>query len=351
MNVISRELRLYKRSGTWIIGILTPFILVLCLGFTITGTVTDVPVGLSTSDSVLSNQISQIFNNDSSINLKSVNSDNVNTELASGQLRAVISVDSVQNKNVSISILVDSTDTAIKEQVQYSLTSVLYQNLNKVGYSVTINTQELYSGKSFFSYLMPSILVLGPVMGGLFGATDSILNEKEDMTLENVIVAGFSPIKFTLQKIVSYFLTTAITLVLTFTLSIVLSGSIPTLSQIIISLIFIFLSAFIFIALGVGLSTFIPNKEIAGTIGGTIMFPILFISGAFLSVYSMIGFIIPVAKLNPLTICTEALRTILLKNGTIYEVSMNFLTLAVIALALFSFAVYRMNKIINAMQE
>lgn len=351
MNVLSRELRLYKRSSAWIIGITTPFILVICLGFTITGSLSNVPVGLSTTDSTVSNQITQIFRNDSSINIHKINANSLNNDLVSGQLRAAISVNLIHNKNISITIFVDSTDTAIKQQVQYSITTLLYQGLSKDGYFVTINTKELFSGKSFFTYLMPSILVLGPVLGGLFGATDTILNEKEDTTLENVIVAGFSPIKFAMEKIVSFFLTTSITLVLTFVTVVIFSGSIPSFSQIVISFVFIFVSAFIFIAFGVGLSTYIPNKEIAGTIGGTIMFPILFVSGAFLSVYSMIGFIVPIAKLNPLTICTESLRTILLKNGSIDDVLMNFLSLTSFAIVLFLFAVYRMNKIINAMQQ
>ena len=351
MNVIARELHLYKRSGVWIVGIITPFILVICLGLAITGSVNNVPVGLVSSNDSLTASISQMYKGDASINLQNISSSQVNNDIISGQLRAVIVVNSVQGNNVSITLFVDSTDTAIKEQVQYSITSLLYQDLGKEGYISNIQVKELYSGKSFFAYLMPSILVIGPVLGGLFGATDTILNEKEDKTLENVIVAGFSPVKFAIQKIVAFFLTTSITLVLTFTLATILIGSIPTISEIVISFILIFLCAFIFIAFGVSLSTYIPNKEIAGTIGGTIMFPILFISGAFLSVYSMMSFIIPLAKTNPLTICMEALKTILLKNGNITDVLMNIGILSLMSLVVFFFAVYRMNKIINAMQN
>lgn len=351
MNVISRELHLYKRSGVWLIGIITPFILVICLGLAITGSVNNVPVGLVSSNNTLTAQVNKIYKGDSSVNLQKIDYSNINNDIVSGKLRAVILVNSVAGKNVSITLFIDSTDTAIKQQVQYSLTSQLYQDLGKEGYIVNIQIQELYSGKSFFTYLMPSILVIGPVLGGLFGATDTILNEKEDKTLENVIVAGFSPVKFAVQKIVAFFVTTSITLVLTFSLSILLSGYLPTLYEIGISLIPIFLCAFIFIAFGVSLSTYIPNKEIAGTIGGTIMFPILFISGAFLSVYSMVSFIIPIAQINPLTICMEALRTLLLKNGTLTDVLMNISLLGLMSLVLFLFAVYRMNKIINAMQN
>lgn len=351
MNVIARELHLYKRSGVWLVGIITPFILVICLGLAITGTVNNVPVGLVSSNDTLTAKVNQAYKGDGSVNLQNIGQTNINHDIVSGKLRAVIVINSVKGNNVSITLFIDSTDTAIKEQVQYSLTSLLYQDLGKDGYIVNIQVQELYSGKSFFTYLMPSILVIGPVLGGLFGATDTILNEKEDKTLENVIVAGFSPVKFAIQKIVSFFLITSITLILTFSLSILLAGYIPTLYQIGVSFIIIFLCAFIFIAFGVSLSTYLPNKEIAGTIGGTIMFPILFISGAFLSVYSMVSFIIPIAKINPLTICIEALRTILLKNGTINEILMNIGLLSLMAFAIFLIAVYRMNKIINAMQN
>ncbi len=351
MNVISRELRLYKRSGVWLIGLITPFILVICLGVAITGTVNNVPVGLVSSNDTIAAQINQIYKGDSSINLQKISPSNLNNDIISGKLRAVIEVNSVKGNNVSITIFVDSTDTAIKQQVQYTLSSILYQDLGKDGYLLTLRILELYSGKSFFAYLIPSILVIGPVLGGLFGATDTILNEKEDKTLENVIIVGFSPIKFTIQKILSFFLTTSITLVLTFTLAVMLADSLPSIPQIILSFILVFLTAFIFVSFGFSLSTYLPNKEIAGTIGGTIMFPILFISGAFLSVYAMESFIIPLAKINPLTICIEALRTILLKNGSFNDIIQNISLLALMSFLIFLFAVYRMNKIINAMQN
>ena len=246
MNVISRELRLYKRSGVWLIGLITPFILVICLGVAITGTVNNVPVGLVSSNDTIAAQINQIYKGDSSINLQKISPSNLNNDIISGKLRAVIEVNSVKGNNVSITIFVDSTDTAIKQQVQYTLSSILYQDLGKDGYLLTLRILELYSGKSFFAYLIPSILVIGPVLGGLFGATDTILNEKEDKTLENVIIVGFSPIKFTIQKILSFFLTTSITLVLTFTLAVMLADSLPSIPQIILSFILVFLTAFIF---------------------------------------------------------------------------------------------------------
>ncbi len=351
MNVISREVKLYKRSGQWIIGILTPFILVICLGVAITGNVHSVPVGLVSNDNTASNQINQIFSNDSSMNLHQIKQSEINNKIESGQYRAIISVTSVSNKHVNITLYVDSTDTAIKEQVKFSLTSELYQGLSAQGYSVTITTHELYSGKSFFAYLMPSILVLGPVMGGLFGATETILNEKEDKTIENVIVAGFKPLKFAVQKILSFVLTTSITMILTFILVIVLAGSIPTLTATILAFVLMFLSTFIFIAFGITLSTYFPNREVAGVISGTILFPIIFISGAFLSIYSMVSFIIPFAQFNPVTICIQALRTVLLRGGNLAEIIPNILLLGAIALVFFLFAVYRMNKIINTIQK
>jgi len=140
-------------------------------------------------------------------------------------------------------------------------------------------------------------------------------------------------------------------MVLTFILVVILSGFIPTIPEMLIAFLIMLLSAFIFIAFGITLSTYFPNRDVAGVTSGTILFPIIFISGAFLSIYSMVSFIIPVAQINPVTICIESLKTILLRGGTLSDIYVNLILLGAIGLLLFSFAVYRMNKTINAIQK
>ena len=53
------------------------------------------------------------------------------------------------------------------------------------------------------------------------------------------------------------------------------------------------------------------------------MFPLMFISGAFYSVYSMSPLVIPIAQLNPVTIGQNLFTTILLKNGNFIDVFQN----------------------------
>ena len=269
----------------------------------------------------------------------------------SGSVRAVIEVTGTYSNTVNITLLIDSTDRSIKDQLQFSLTSLLYENLGEQKFIVNIIVQVLYSGKSLFAYLVPSILVLGAIFGGLFYAADSILEEKEEKTIETVITAGFSPIRFSIEKIVSFLITVFIGEMVAFIFILVLSGITPTLLQILLSLVTVLLSALIFVTLGLACSTFIPNRETLGPIMGTLIFPLMFLSGTFLSIYSMDPLIMPIAQLNPITVASTILGTILLKNGSLSEIIEPLSFLLVINSVLFCLTVYRINKIIQVLQK
>ena len=47
MKIVERELKLFVRSGAWITAILFAFIMVFCIGLALTGTINNVPIGIS----------------------------------------------------------------------------------------------------------------------------------------------------------------------------------------------------------------------------------------------------------------------------------------------------------------
>ena len=355
MNVLAKEVKIFVRSGVIFMSLLTPLILVLCFGLAITGTIHSVPIGFTSVNSQPDPQVITIITtslaNDNNFALHEISSNDVINMIQSGSMRAVIEITGVHSNIVNITLLIDSTDRAIKDQLQYSLTSLLYEKLGEQGILPTINIQELYSGKALFAYLAPSILVLGAIFGGLFYAADSILEEKEEKTIETVITAGFNPIRFSIEKIISFLITVVIGEVLAFVFVLVLGGITPNITQISLSFITVILIALVFVTLGLALSTFIPSRETSGPIMGTLIFPIMFFSGIFLSVYSMDPFIIPIAQLSPVTIGIEVLGTILLKNGTLTEIIGSLSFLLAINLILFCFTVYRINRIIGVLQK
>ena len=355
MNVLVKEVKIFVRSGVVFMSLLTPLILVLCFGLAITGTIHNVPIGLtSTSEQPDPQTISVIttaLTHDNDFVLQTISSQNALGMVQSGSVRAVIEVTGTYSNTVNITLLIDSTDRSIKDQLQFSLTSLLYENLGEQKFIVNIIVQDLYSGKSLFAYLVPSILVLGAIFGGLFYAADSILEEKEEKTIETVITAGFSPIRFSIEKIVSFLITVFIGEMVAFIFILVLSGITPTLMQILLSLVTVLLSALIFVTLGLACSTFIPNRETLGPIMGTLIFPLMFLSGTFLSIYSMDPLIMPIAQLNPITVASTILGTILLKNGSLSEIIEPLSFLLVINSVLFCLTVYRINKIIQVLQK
>ena len=74
MNVMSREFKLFKRSGEWFMFILTPVIIVFCISLAISGSVHNVPVGVaSTNTQESSNLIKDLNGDNRKISAKSIN--------------------------------------------------------------------------------------------------------------------------------------------------------------------------------------------------------------------------------------------------------------------------------------
>ena len=64
MNVMLRELKLFKRSGSWYMFILTPVIIVFCISLAISGTVHEIPVGVASSNQQTSKNLVSDLNKD-----------------------------------------------------------------------------------------------------------------------------------------------------------------------------------------------------------------------------------------------------------------------------------------------
>jgi len=350
MNLISRELKLFKRSGGFWIGLVTPLILILCIGVTMTGTVTHIPIGVTSGSAKMQSAVSSALS-DSDFTVSNISQSKVTPMMVSGKLRAVVEVISSNSSYVKIKLLIDSTDTTLKDQVRYSVTTKLFEYFNKQQMRLDLDVNFKYSNYNFLVYLAPGILILGILFGGLFIAGDTILNEKEDNTLENVIVSGFSPMRFTMEKLLSFFITMSISPILSFILIVIIGGIIPSISAIALTTLIIILCSFIFVSFGIALSTYLPNKQVAGAVMGTVIFPFMFVSGVFLSIFTMKSFVIPFAKYNPMTLGTEALRTVLLKHGEFQSILNSTLLLLIFGVIMFIWAVRRINKVLAHIQE
>lgn len=350
MNVMLREFKLFKRSGALFMFILTPIIIVFCISLAISGSVHDVPIGVaSTSNKDQTNLINALNNDNGKISASSVTVANINQSFVTGQYKSVILVDTNLTGFHKISIFIDSTDQSLKEQMQSYLTVLLY-NYYGTG-NIKISVIHEYANYSYIDYYSASIIMISALMGGVFMASDSILKERETKTIENVIVTGFNTIRFTTEKILSFVVLQTLSTLLIYLALVVLGLPMVNVSQILVIVAGIFIVQFIFVSIGFIMSGLVPNSEVAGALGGTIMFPLMFISGVFYSVYSMSPLVIPIAQLNPVTIGQNLFTIIILKGGTFSNVLPYLILLTGFGIILFilaNFFVYRVTTSIKS---
>lgn len=346
MNVMFREFKLFKRSGALFFFILTPVIIVFCISLAISGSVHQVPIGVSSTNNKEQISLINALNNDNGkISAKSINADDINQSFANGQFKSVILVNTNSTGYHKISIFIDSTDQSLKEQMQSYLTVLLYNYYGTSNIKITV-IQE-YANYSFIDYYSASIIMISALMGGIFMASDSILKERETKTIENVIVTGFNTVRFTTEKILSFVILQTFSTLLIYLALIVFGLPMGNISQFLVILVGIFIVQFIFVSIGFIMSGLVPNSELAGALGGTIMFPLMFLSGVFYSVYSMSPLVIPIAQLNPVTIGQNLFTTMILKNGNFSNALPYLLVLTgfgVIFFILANFFVYRVTK-------
>lgn len=350
MNVILREFKLFKRSGAWFMFILTPLIIVFCISLAISGSVHNIPVGVASNNPQESQNLVKALNSDGGrISAKIVAFNAVDNSFVSGNLKSVIFIQDNATGFHKVSIYIDSTDQSLKEQMNSYLSNLLYQYYQPGTFSITIINE--YSNYSFMDYYAATIIMIAALMSGIFIASDSILKERETKTIENVIVTGFNPIRFTTEKIISFASLQTISTIAIYFLLVLIGLPLGDLEQVFAIIITITVIQLIFVSLGFIMSSFVPNSEIAGAVGGTIMFPLMFISGAFYSVYSMSPLIIPLAKVNPVTIGQVVLTTLILKSGTFATILPNLLILIGYGMLFFIVAnilIYRLTNSIRA---
>lgn len=334
MNVIKKEILSFTRNGGWVVSIIFALVMVITVGLAISGSIHHIPVGVSGTNSVVTTPIVDRFEDDDQITVSQHSYSDLLGLIQKGSLRAGVHINPLSQSKLSVTILIDSTDSTIKNQLSNLLTSIVYELYGVYGEGLTVEVVELYGGKDFLSYVAPGVLALSVLGAGLFGTSETILQEKDKKTLENVIVTGFNPLRFLTEKILSMVVCisviSAICLVLVFAVT-----GVPSVEGILSIIVVLLVGEFLFISLGVGLSAFIPNEQVSGVIISLVELPMMFMSGVFFSIYQMNELVIPIANLNPLTHFIEMIRGLTLKQASLVDIVDPLLILGIIGILTF----------------
>jgi ABC-2 type transport system permease protein len=252
--------------------------------------------------------------------------------LADGQAESVIMVTDQSNPQIS-SLMTGMVERVFdgmgkqmaEEQIQEKVQEMTGTQLPPERVAALVNPLLVESvgivpGKpNYFQFVAPGVMAMVTMMAVMMGLAGSITREKEQGTLDGLLVSPVSRVSIIMGKTESQTVRGlaqgAIILLLSMTIfGVKVYGSFPLMIFILI------LGVFSFVGIGILVSAAVEEQETAMTIMMTITFPMMFLSGAFFPLQQMPGAMQAISKAIPLTYEVEALRQVMVLGAGVGEV-------------------------------
>ncbi len=171
-----------------------------------------------------------------------------------------------------------------------------------------VETKGIIPGNpNYFEFMAPGIMAMVIMMAAMIGLAGSVSRERELGTMDGILSAPISRLSIVVGKSFAQGVRGLLQAALTLILAILLFGVVVhgNLGLVILLLI---LTVFSFVGIGIMISAIASDQETAMTIMMTVMFPMMFLSGAFFPVQQMPMVLQWISKIIPLTYSVEALR-------------------------------------------
>lgn len=207
---------------------------------------------------------------------------------------------------------------------------------------VTLNWFNPYLNYPFF--MVPGILVVLVTMVGAYMCALNIVKEKEVGTIEQINVTPIKKYHFILGKLIPFWVIGIfIFSVGLFGVARIVYGIVPVGS---LFVLYSFLAIYLVALLGIGLliSTYSNTQQQAMSLAFFCMMIFLLMSGLFTSVDSMPEWAKWIAKFNPVTYFIEAMRMVVLKGSTFWDIRMHYLCMIGFAIFFNTWAILNYRK-------
>jgi ABC-2 type transport system permease protein len=251
--------------------------------------------------------------------------ENFTATIASGQQETVTIIVDQSNPQLSSTLttmldkILDSMSTYVGVQ---QVAKLLPQSPNPVALvkPFTIQTQGIVPGEpNYFQFMAPGIMAMVVMLSVMTGLAASIAREREDGTLDGILVSPINRLSIILGKAFSQIARGLLQAAIILGLATLLFGVVIHGNLLLVVLLLI-LGVFSFVGVGVLISALATRQETAMTIMMTLQFPMLFLSGVLFPVQQMPEWIQAISKAVPLTYATQALRQVMTLGVGISEV-------------------------------
>lgn len=180
---------------------------------------------------------------------------------------------------------------------------------------VSIINEPLISGAaSSFQFLAPGFVALTVVTGSLIGVATSISKEKEQGTMDGLLVAPVSNISIIAGKVLAQTVRGMIQGFITLGLAILVFG-VRIYGSPIVMILVMFLGTASFVGIGIVLSAIAPDQETANVMASLLQFPMMFLCGIMFPIEQLPAWMQIIGKALPLYYAADALRKVIILNA------------------------------------
>ena len=204
---------------------------------------------------------------------------------------------------------------------------------------ISIAHEPLISGPSTtFQFLAPGFMALTVVQGALSGVGFAISREREQGTMDGLLVAPITRRSVIFGKVLSQTVRGLIQAFLILGLSMLLFG-VRIYGSPLLMLLTMVLGVMSFVGVGIILTAFAPEQETAQMMVILLQFPMMFLSGIIFPVSSLPGWMQWIGKSMPLYYAADALRKVVILNAGLNVIGMDLMILIAYALVTLTAAV------------
>ena len=243
--------------------------------------------------------------------------------LAAGQPATVQTT--VDETNPTIASVVQSEISGIFSLIGSSMSAQTIQSMDPGGsvnpsfviQPISVTQMPLISGvASAFQFLAPGFMALTVITGSLQGVATAISREKEQGTMDGLLVSPIPHLSIILGKVTAQTVRGLIQGFLILGLSMILFG-VQIYGSPIIMFIIMVLGTASFVGVGIIMTAVAPDQETAQMMTMLLQFPMMFVSGILFPIDQMPTWLQLVGKAMPLYYAADALRKVIILNASL----------------------------------
>lgn len=342
-SLVKKEaLHVIRDTRTMVITLVMPLILLLLFGFAISTEVNDVRVvAVVDQHTDKIRNILQSFKVNEYFKFKGLTSSGeVERLLRSGETDAAV-VFRNNDGNLTAQIIVDASNTTSAQAMTAYIQGVINGNQEYL----PILTHTLYNPQMKSAYnFVPGIMGMIFILICAIMTSVSIVREKENGTMDLLLVSPVKPRTIILGKLVPYFILSCLILTIILVISYTVLGlpvSGGVISVILVSIIYVLLS----LSLGLLVST-IANSQLTALIASAVvlMIPVIMLSGMIFPIDNMPKILQAISCVIPARWYISAMRKLMIQQLDISFIMQELIILSVMTVVLLTLSVAKFHS-------